>query len=227
MPMPIPSSTLTEIELLIFDLDGTLVDTKMDLALSVNAMRQQLGLSALPHEVITTYVGHGVAALIRRSLGEIASDDTLQRGSEIFVEYYRHHLLDNTIPYPGVPEALEELRDRKMSVLTNKPADMSRKILAELGLASYFGVIYGGDSFPQRKPEPIGVWKLMEDLQVPAAKTMMVGDSDTDVLTGRNAKVWTCAVTYGFGAASLKDTPPDLLLEDLRELPPLLGSQTS
>jgi phosphoglycolate phosphatase len=220
--MPIPPRVLTEIELLIFDLDGTLVDTKMDLALSVNAMRQQMGLSPLPHEVIATFVGHGVAALICRSLGENATDDNLERGSDLFVEYYRRHLLDNTAAYPGVPEVLEELRGRKMAVLTNKPADMSREILVGLGLASYFEVIYGGDSFPQRKPEPMGIRRLMEDLQVPAAKTMMVGDSDTDVLTGRNAKVWTCAVTYGFGAASLKDTPPDLLLEDLRELPPLL-----
>jgi len=225
--MLIPPSTLTEIELLIFDLDGTLVDTKMDLALSVNAMRQQMGLSPLPHEVIATYVGHGVGPLIRRSLGANATDDAIERGSELFVEYYRHHLLDNTTLYPGVPEALAELRGRKMAVLTNKPTDMSREILSGLGLASYFDFVYGGDSFPQRKPEPMGVWKLMEDLQMPAAKTMMVGDSDTDVLTGRNAKVWTCAVTYGFGAASLKDTPPDLLLEDMRELPPLLRGRAS
>ena len=135
--------------------------------------------------------------------------------------------MTDTLAYPGVPEALEELRGGRMAVLTNKPADMSREILTGLGLASYFDVIYGGDSFPQRKPEQMGVWKLMEDLQVPAAKTMMVGDSDTDVLTGRNAKVLTCAVTYGFGAASLKDTPPDLLLEDMRELPPLLRGRAS
>ena len=220
--MLIPPSTLTEIELLIFDLDGTLVDTKMDLALSVNAMRQQMGLSPLPHEVITTFVGHGVGPLIRRSLGEHATDDALERGLALFVEYYRQHLLDNTTAYPGVPEALAELRDRKIAVLTNKPADLSREILNGLGLASYFVYVYGGDSFPQRKPEPMGVWKLLEDLQVPAAKTMMVGDSDTDVLTGRNAKVWTCAVTYGFGAATLRNAPPDLLLDDMRELPPLL-----
>ena len=225
--MLIPPSILTEIELLIFDLDGTLVDTKMDMALSVNAMRQQMGLSPLPHEVITTYVGHGVGPLIRRSLGENATEDALQRALALFVEYYRHHLLDNTTAYPGVPEALAELRDRKMAVLTNKPADLSREILSGLGLSSYFDFVYGGDSFPQKKPEPMGVWKLMEDLQMPAAKTMMVGDSDTDVLTGRNAQVWTCAVTYGFGAASLKDTPPDLLLEDMRELPPLLRGRAS
>jgi phosphoglycolate phosphatase len=221
--MLIPPAILTEIELLIFDLDGTLVDTKLDLALSVNAMRRQMGLSLLPPEVIATYVGHGVGPFVRRALGENATEVAFQRGLGLFDEYYRRHLLDNTTLYPGVPEALAELCDRKMAVLTNKLTDISREILSGLGLASYFDFVYGEDCFPPGKPEPMGVWKLMEDLQVPAAKTMMVGDSDTDVLTGRNAKVWTCAVTYGFGAASLKDTPPDLLLEDLRELPPLLG----
>ena len=225
--MLISPSTLAEIELLIFDLDGTLVDTKTDLALSVNAMRQQLGLSLLPHEVITTYVGHGVGPLISRSLGGNATEAEIQRGLPLFLEYYRHHLLDNTTAYPGVPESLAELRDRKMAILTNKPTDLSREILRGLGLAAYFDFVYGGDSFPQKKPEPTGIWKLMEDLHISAAKTLMVGDSDTDVLTGRNAQVWTAAVTYGFGAASLQSTPPDLLLEDMRELPPLLCGRPS
>ena len=145
----------------------------------------------------------------------------------LFLEYYRHHLLDNTTAYPGVPESLAELRDRKMAILTNKPTDLSREILRGLGLAAYFDFVYGGDSFPQKKPEPTGIWKLMEDLHISAAKTLMVGDSDTDVLTGRNAQVWTAAVTYGFGAASLQSTPPDLLLEDMRELPPLLCGRPS
>jgi phosphoglycolate phosphatase len=223
--MPVSPSTLKEIGLLIFDLDGTLVDTKTDLALSVNAMRQQMDLPPLPHELIVTYVGHGATQLVRRSLGGNPPDDQLERGTALFVEHYRRHLLDNTLPYPGVPEALRQLRDRKMAILTNKPTGMSQEILRGLGLASYFSFVYGGDSFPQKKPEPAGVLKLMQDLQVPAVRTMLVGDSDTDVLTGRNAGVWTCAVTYGFGAATLKSTPPDLLLDDMRELPPLLGGR--
>ena len=225
--MIISAATLTEMELLIFDLDGTLVDTLTDLALGVNAMRRQMDLAPLPHALIASYVGHGATQLVRRALGGDAPEGQIQRGMALFLEHYRHHLLDNTTAYAGVPEALHELRDWKMAILTNKPTDLSQQILGGLGLASYFSFVYGGDSFPQKKPEPAGVLKLMEDLQVPVAKTMLVGDSDTDVLTGRNAGVWTCAVTYGFGAATLKDTPPDLLLEDMRELPPLLQARSS
>ena len=216
-------------DLLIFDLDGTLVDSKLDLAMAVNAARGHMGLGPLDNHVVSSYVGNGAPTLIRRALGQEASENDVERALHFFLTYYKDHNLDHTTLYPGVRETLDLLRQHgvKMAVLTNKPTYMSREILTGLGLASYFGVIYGGDSFPQRKPEPMGVWKLREDLQAPAAKTMLVGDSDTDVLTGRNAKVWTCAVTYGFGAASLQNTPPDLLLEDMRELPPLLRGRAS
>ena len=126
------------------------------------------------------------------------------------------------LPYPGVAEALEKLAGHKMAVLTNKPVNFSREMLTRLGFASSFAYIYGGNSFPQKKPDPMGMHKLMEDLQIPARATLMVGDSDTDILTGRNAGVWTCGVTYGFGAHTLEKVPPDLLIDDMRELPPLL-----
>ena len=126
------------------------------------------------------------------------------------------------LPYPGVAEALEKLAGHKMAVLTNKPVNFSREMLTRLGFASYFAYIYGGNSFPQKKPDPMGLHKLMEDLQIPARETLMVGDSDTDILTGRNAGVWTCGVTYGFGAHTLEKVSPDLVIDDMRELPPLL-----
>jgi phosphoglycolate phosphatase len=216
--MPIPDHVLQQMRLLIFDLDGTLADTKLDLALSVNAMLERLGMPALPHELIATYIGHGVTNLVRRALGEQATDERVQKGLKIFLEHYGHHLLDNTVVYPGVIEALQELRDRKLAVLTNKPDDFTKTILAALRIAPYFAFIYGGDSFPRKKPEPVGVQKLMSEAHVSAQQTLIVGDSDTDVLTGRNAGVWTCGVTYGFGAATLASTPPDLLIDDLREL---------
>jgi len=211
--------------LLVFDLDGTLVDSKKDLALSVNAMREQMQLEPLPFELIASYVGQGVQTLVRRALGGQASDANVEKGLGFFLEYYYIHMLDNTHTYPGVREALEELSDRRMAVLTNKPVRFSREMLARLGIASCFAYVYGGNSFPQKKPDPIGVNKLMDDLKTPRLQTMMVGDSDTDVLTGRNARVWTCGVTYGFGASTFKDAPPDLLLDDLRELPPLLNGR--
>ena len=213
-----------QVRLLVFDLDGTLVDSKQDLALSVNAMRMEMGLDPLPLDLIASYVGHGVTLLVRRSLGSLATSENVERGLAFFLDYYRDHMLDHTGPYPGVTEALEELAGHKMAVLTNKPVNFSREMLTRLGYGSFFAYIYGSNSFPQKKPDPMGLHKLMEDLQTPARQTVMVGDSDTDILTGRNAGVWTCGVTYGFGAHTLAKVSPDLVIDDLRELPPLLDS---
>jgi len=222
--MTMSKRELHDIRLLIFDLDGTLIDSKTDLVLSVNAMREQMGLARLDAAVIVSYVGRGVATLIRRALNEGASHDEVARASTIFLDYYACHLLDNTVAYPGVGQALDELRDRKMAVLTNKRIDFSREILEGLGLAHHFSWIYGDTSFPQKKPNPVGVLRLMSDTETPARQTLMVGDSDTDVLTGRNASIWTCGVTYGFGAHTLETVPPDLILNDLRDLPQLLNT---
>ncbi len=219
----IPKPALDGIKLVIFDLDGTLVDSKEDLALSVNAMRERMGLPALPHDVIASYVGKGVTALVRRALGAEARDERVEKGMTIFLDYYREHMLDHTTLYPGVRGALEQLGDRTLAVLTNKPVRFSREMLERLGLAPLFTAIYGGNSFPQKKPDPVGVEKLMTDTGARERQTLMVGDSDTDVLTGRNAGVWTCGVTYGFGAHTLEETPPDLIVGDLRDLPLLLN----
>ncbi|MGA3326456.1 MAG: HAD family hydrolase [Terriglobia bacterium] len=216
------ASNWKQVRLLVFDLDGTLVDSKQDLALSVNAMRMEMGLAPLPLDLIASYVGHGVTLLVRRSLGTHATGENVEKGLAFFLAYYRDHMLDHTAPYPGVAEALEKLAGHKMAVLTNKPVNFSREMLARLRFAPYFAYIYGGNSFPQKKPDPIGLHKLMEDLQISARETLMVGDSDTDVLTGRNAGVWTCGVTYGFGAHTLQQVSPDLVIDDMRELPPLL-----
>ena len=214
--------TLPGIQLVVFDLDGTLADTKRDLALSVNAMREWMGLGPLPLEAVTSYVGHGVTVLVKRVLGDKTADAEVEKGLAFFLDYYSHHLLDNTIAYPGVREALEDLGNRKLAILTNKPTRFSREIIAGLGLGSYFFEIYGGDSFPLKKPDPMGIRTLMSRVAIPAQKTLMVGDSDTDVLTGRNAGAWTCGVTYGFGAQALEQAAPDLLLDNLRDLPPIL-----
>ena len=223
--MPIAREVLNSLQLLIFDLDGTLIDSKLDLALSVNAMLTQVGRGPLPHDLIGTYVGHGVAKLVRRALGEAASDSEVETCVTIFIEHYRKHMLDNTVAYPGVIEALDALDGRGLAVLSNKPVVFSCEILAGLKMARYFAFIYGGNSFEQKKPDPMGVRKLMADLNATPQHTLIIGDSDTDVLTGRNAGVWTCGVTYGFGAPTLANVPPDLTLDDLRQLPPLLKGQ--
>jgi phosphoglycolate phosphatase len=213
------------IELLVFDLDGTLIDSKLDLVLSVNATREHMHLPKLPEETIATYVGRGVVVLMQRALGAAATEETVAEAVEFFLEYYRDHMLDNTLPYPGVREALDALGDRRLAVLTNKPVRFSQAILAGLGLSRYFAQVYGGNSFERKKPDPIGLITLMREANTPADRTMMVGDSDTDVLTGRNAGVWTCGVTYGLAPQTLETSPPDLLIDDMRELPPLLADR--
>jgi phosphoglycolate phosphatase len=223
--MTIPGQALTEIKLVVFDLDGTLVDSKQDLALSVNAMRERMGLGPLALDLIASYIGHGVTVLVQRALGDLASTENVQNCLAFFLQYYEQHMLDNTRAYPGVPEALEELRHRRLAVLTNKPVRFSRVMLERLALAPYFALVYGGNSFPQKKPDPVGLQKIMDELRVPPRQTLIVGDSDTDVLTGRNANVWTCGVTYGFGAHTLEEVSPDFLLANLRELPRLLNGQ--
>ena len=225
--MVISKQALSEMQLLIFDLDGTLVDSEVDLALSVNATLQNMGRKPLSTERIASYIGNGVTVLISRALGPGATQEGVEQGTELFLEHYRQHMLDHTLPYPGVREALEDLRSRKMAVLTNKPVKFSQMMLAGLGLAQYFSYIYGGNSFENKKPDPVGVFRLMSDIRVPASRTLMVGDSVSDVLAGRNAGVWTCGVSYGLGSPTLEETPPDLMIGDLRELPLLLNGKSS
>lgn len=211
------------IRLLIFDLDGTLIDSEADLALSMNATLRRFGRAVLPEEVIASYVGHGVLVLVRRAFGAEASEELVEQAAAYFLNYYRNHMLDHTAPYAGVREALDDLRPRRMAVLTNKPVNFSRQIIAGLQLDGYFSFVYGGNSFEQKKPDPVGILRLMADTGVPAEATLMIGDSDTDIQTGRNAGVWTCGVTYGIGSHTLTSAPPDLLLGDLRELKPALA----
>ncbi|MGH9451715.1 MAG: HAD family hydrolase [Terriglobia bacterium] len=218
---------LHEIGLLIFDLDGTLIDSEADLALSVNAMLEYMKREPLARPVIASYVGQGVAVLVRRALGPAASEAMVDDASSFFLDYYRDHMLDHTTLYPGVVEALERLKPRQMAVLTNKPVNFSSKIIAGLELDRYFAFVYGGNSFGQKKPDPVGILRLIEDTGIPPAQTLMIGDSETDIQTGRNAGTWTCGVSYGMGSHTLAQAQPDLLLDDLRELPLLLSEAHS
>jgi phosphoglycolate phosphatase len=206
------------VRLLIFDLDGTLIDSRLDLVHSVNATLGHLRRSPLAHEVIESYVGNGVAALIHRALGPGAPEDEARRAQEFFLSYYWQHMLDNTVTYPGVLEALEALSGRDMAVLTNKPVRFSEEILKGLGIARYFKFVYGGNSFSYKKPDPVGVQTLLRDLSASASEAMMIGDSAVDVRTARNAGIWACGVSYGLGLEGMRADPPDLMLDTLSDL---------
>jgi phosphoglycolate phosphatase len=213
----------SDVRVLIFDLDGTLIDSKLDLALAVNAALEEMGRGPLPHEQIFSYVGQGAPSLIARALGDGATEEDCLRGLEFFIKYYSVHKLDHTILYPGVREALAALTGMPMAVLTNKPVGASRGILKGLGLADHFRFVYGGNSFERKKPDPMGVETILREFGAAPAQCMVVGDSEVDVQTARNAGAWACGVTYGFGSHRLVEFPPDILVDSLTELLPHLS----
>jgi phosphoglycolate phosphatase len=206
-------------ELLIFDLDGTLIDSKRDLADSVNAMRRHLGEPVLADETVYSYVGNGAPVLVRRALPG-RDEEEIERGLRFFLDYYRDHMLDATTLYPGVREGLDRLlaANVKMAVLTNKPVRFSEHLVKGLGLDGHFFRIYGGNSFEEKKPHPKGIELLMEESGVGRAETIMVGDSAVDVLTARNAQVRACGVSWGFQPETFAAAPPDFVIDDMSEL---------
>ncbi len=211
--------------LVVFDLDGTLLDSSRDLATATNAALAAVapGVTPLSLEVVRSFVGEGAGVLIARSLAEAGIRKRAEEVLPTFLDFYRRCLLETTRLYPGVGETLGRLGGRTLAVLTNKPGDMSRAILAGLGVADRFARIYGGGDFPGRKPDPAGLLLLLEELGARPEEAVLVGDSAVDVLTGRAAGVITVGVTYGLNPESLREAPPDVTLSDIRDLPPLLA----
>jgi phosphoglycolate phosphatase len=221
------------IKLVIFDLDGTLIDSRLDLVHSVNAALRHIGRPELPEEVIASYVGDGAPILIQRALqGETVDEAVVRKGLEFFLSYYREHKLDHTTVYPGIAEALAAIQNsgngassatssetqRKLAVLTNKPVVPSRAIVEALGLGKYFSQIYGGNSFATKKPDPEGALKLLAEMNVRPEQAAIVGDSHVDIRTGRNAALWTVGVSYGFAPHTLEAEHPDVLIDQPVEL---------
>jgi len=213
------------IKLVIFDLDGTLIDSRLDLVHSVNAALRHIGRPELAEDVIASYVGDGAPVLIQRALGGEAVDEALVRkGLEFFLAYYREHKLDHTTVYPGIAETLAAIQQstngnaRQLAVLSNKPVVPSRAIVEALGLGQFFSQIYGGNSFASKKPDPEGAAKLLEESGVRPEQAAIVGDSHLDIRTGRNAGLWTIGVTYGFAPHTLAEASPDVVVDHPREL---------
>ncbi len=208
--------------LIIFDLDGTLVDSKADLCKSVNHVRSEYGLHPVSETVIAGLIGDGAAVLVRRALENKVAEADLAHGLTMFLDYYREHMLDESDVYPGVRETLAALNDSKLAVLTNKPYRFSCRMLEKLGIYDCFEVVYGGNSLSEKKPDPVGIIQILSDTQGSRETTLMVGDSSVDVQTGRNAGVRTCGVTYGYARESLQADPPDYLIDSFWELPGLV-----
>jgi phosphoglycolate phosphatase len=217
------------VPLLIFDLDGTLIDSRLDLANAVNATRARFGQGPLPNEVVYTYVGNGAPVLIRRAMGPEPDDAQVSAALEFFLDHYSHHALDDTTLYPGVLESLERFRDSgaKMAVLTNKPVRISRRIMEGLGVSGYLFQIYGGNSFEHKKPHRVGIDKLREEAGADVQDTWMIGDSYVDVQTARNAGVSSCGVTWGFQPETFREYPPDLLVDRMEEFVGYLEQRNS
>jgi phosphoglycolate phosphatase len=216
-------SGATPRRLIVFDLDGTLVDSARDLAAAVNDMLDRLvpGTAPLHQDEVRGFIGEGARLLVSRSLAHRALAHPLDDALSVFLECYRARMLETTRPYPGVVEALDALDGHALAVLTNKPGDLTRAIVDGLGLAPRFARLYGSGDVP-RKPDPSGLRRLMAETGLAAADTVMVGDSAVDVLAARAAGVRVIGVTYGFAPATLREHPPDALVDDLRALPRLV-----
>lgn len=217
---PIPVESL---KLLVFDLDGTLIDSARDLCNSVNATLVHCGRQPLTDKLISTFIGDGAVMLMRRAIaaetGSPVDEDYLARAYDYFLEYYREHKLDYTYAYAGVLEALEALRHgpdgsrRTMAVLTNKPVRPARAICEGLTLAPHFLSIYGGNSFATKKPDPQGLFALMAEADAQPHETVMIGDSSVDVQTARNAGAWSIGCTFGLAPHTLEAALPDVLVD--------------
>ncbi|HWG20648.1 MAG TPA: HAD-IA family hydrolase [Terracidiphilus sp.] len=220
---PIPAE---RIQLLVFDLDGTLIDSARDLCNSVNAALEHMGRPHLDDRIIASFVGNGAPMLVRRSLAvensvspDEVHDEELATAYNFFLAHYREHKLDFTYAYDGVVESLAALCNgsggapRKMAVLTNKPVRPARAICEGLGMGDFFFRVCGGDSFPLKKPDPLGLRSLMEEAGVTPDETVMIGDSKVDVLTARNAGAFALGCQFGFGPQNLLEAPPDVVVD--------------
>jgi phosphoglycolate phosphatase len=212
------NANFSTVRAFLFDLDGTLIDSKLDLVNSVNFMLREMQRDVLPLATVASYIGHGAPRLVADALGPDAAEADRKRGLEIFLAHYSEHNLDATRAYPGVVEGLEALQDRPMAVLTNKPAKMSVEILEALGLLKFFRAVYGGDSFEKKKPDPAGALSILKDLSALPQESAMVGDSDVDIKTARNAGMFAIAVNYGFGQHDRQAQPADLYVDSLQEI---------
>ena len=213
---------------LLFDLDGTLIDSRADLVTSVNLMLDELGCLPLPATQIITFVGEGMRLLIERalraSLSQKPEEALVLHALEVYAGKYRKHLLDQTRVYPEVDEMLTALAHLPKAVVTNKPHEFTITILDALDLQQHFVAVIGGDSLPERKPAPAPLLEAARLCEVAPTDCLMIGDTKVDMLAGKAAGMKTCGYVGGFrGERELVEAKADFLIERFGELPKLLG----
>lgn len=214
---------MKSVDLLVFDLDGTLVDSAVDLAESVNYALSTLGLSRISLETVKSYVGDGVAVLMKRALGG-DSEGHFPRALELFRDYYADHLLDSTTLYPDVPELLYYFNAKKKVVVTNKTEKYSKSIVRSLRIGDYFLDVVGEDSTPFKKPDPRLLNLVMEKMNVTPGRTVVIGDGPNDILLAQGAGAVSCAFLNGIsGREKLLSLNPDMTCERLSDLKSLFG----
>jgi len=203
----------------LLDLDGTLLDTRLDLAASTNHVRQIFGLPALASSDVERLVGHGARVLVERALGAERSAH-FDEGVKRFLEHYGEHCVDQTAPYPGMIDLFDSLAPLgvRFAVLTNKPERLTRKILDALGLLPRLAAVVGGDTFPERKPHPRGAQHVLEVCHSTRSEALLAGDSPVDVETALAAKIAFCGVLWGFDPDGLRARGIDVLARDAAEL---------
>ncbi len=204
---------MQKIDLFIFDLDGTLIDSKRDIAGSIHYTMGQLGLPAISDEIIYRFVGNGVTPLIKQSV-EAGGGHSFEKALKLFMAHYDRHLLDTTRPFPGILDLLGKLSGKRKVVLTNKSQKFSDKIIRGLKMDRHFDEIYGGDTPFPKKPDPALVMHLLKSFSLSPDRALIIGDSRVDIETGRNAGIHTCGVTWGFRPRKeLEEIACDLLIE--------------
>ena len=209
------------IKLIIFDLDGTLVDSLPDLTDATNQMLARFNRPRLTPEQVRQLVGQGARNLVERALPG-AAEDEIEQGLVAFLGYNEAHIADKTRLYPGVQETLDHFRAKGLllAVVSNKNTALCRKLIDQLGIGGYFAAVLGADSLPERKPSPAPVLKLLSDLTLDPPQAVMVGDSINDIAAGNGAGIITVGCSFGYGdAAELAGA--SYLVDEFTQIPSL------
>jgi phosphoglycolate phosphatase len=207
-------------DIYLFDLDGTIIDSGKDIAVAANYALTKLDKKPLPENEIIKHVGYGGHKLIEGILNT-SDTDIIEKGVRYFREYYFSNLTTYSKPYPYVEEVLKDLKNKgkNLGVITNKYEDLSIQILKELNLLNFFDVVVGGDTTSEKKPNPMPVFHALEKINTDSKNAIIIGDSEADILAGKNAGIKTCLVTYGFGKLGIaKKYNPDFIINSFKEV---------